>query len=77
MIETIESQRPHVIVALTQAWPDGLTVRELRASLGAGAQVIRRILTVLLATGAVRQFLRYKSGVVCAVRCCASTSLLE
>jgi predicted ArsR family transcriptional regulator len=63
MIETIESYRPHVIAALTQAGPDGLTVKELRASLGAGEQVIRRTLTVLLATGAVRASLRYRPGV--------------
>jgi hypothetical protein len=30
MIEVLEKYIPHVIAALTQAGPDGLTVKELR-----------------------------------------------
>ena len=63
MIETLEKYRPRVIAALTHAGPDGLTVKELRASLGDGEQIIRRTLGALLATGTVRESLRYRPGV--------------
>jgi hypothetical protein len=63
MIETLEKYRPRVVAALTQAGPDGLTVKELRACLGDGEQVIRRTLGALLATGSVHESLRYRPGV--------------
>ena len=63
MIEALEQYQPRVIAALTHAGPDGLTVKEIRASLGAGEQVIRRTLGALLATGTVRESLRYRPSV--------------
>ncbi|OJH35566.1 hypothetical protein [Cystobacter ferrugineus] len=63
MIETLEKYRPRVIAALTHAGTDGLTVKELRGSLGVSEQVIRRTLGALLATGTVRESLRYRPGV--------------
>jgi hypothetical protein len=63
MIETLEQYRPRIIAALTQAGPDGLTVKELRASLGDGDQIIRRPLGALLTTGVVRESLRDRPGV--------------
>jgi hypothetical protein len=63
MIEVLEKYTPHVIAALTQAGPDGLTVKELRGHLGASEQFVRRALTLLLATGAVRVSHRHRPGV--------------
>jgi predicted ArsR family transcriptional regulator len=63
MIEVLEKYIPHVTAALTQAGPDGLTVKELRGHLGAGEQFVRRALTLLLATGAVRVSHRHRPGV--------------
>ncbi len=63
MIETLEQYRPRIIDALTHAGPDGLTVKELRGSLGVSEQVIRRTLGALLTTGTVRESLRYRPGV--------------
>ncbi len=63
MLELFEQYRPRIVGALANAGGDGLTVRELRASLGTGEQSIRRALGFLLATGAVRESYRYKPGV--------------
>jgi hypothetical protein len=62
MFEAVESYRPHVLMALGNAGPKGLTVKELRARLEAGEEVIRRTLTLLLSTGAVRESYRYTPG---------------
>ena len=63
MIEVLEKYIPHVIAALTQAGPDGLTVKALRARIGTGEQSIRRALSFLLAIGVVRESYCYKPGV--------------
>lgn len=62
MFEAVESYRPQVIAALGAAGPQGLTVKELRAHLEAGEEVIRRTLTLLLSTGAVHESFRYTPG---------------
>lgn len=62
MFEAVENYRPHVIAALCDAGPSGLTVKELRARLDAGEGVIRRTLTLLLCTGTVRESFRYTPG---------------
>ncbi|CAM4495867.1 hypothetical protein [Corallococcus exiguus] len=62
MFEAVEHYRPHVIAMLSDAGPTGFTVKELRARLNAGEEVIRRTLTLLLSTGAVRESYRHTPG---------------
>ncbi|RJS27874.1 hypothetical protein DRW03_00095 [Corallococcus sp. H22C18031201] len=62
MIEQVEQYRPRIIVALTDAGPDGRTVKELCGALGAGEQPIRRCLTALVVAGVVRESMRYSPG---------------
>jgi DNA-binding IclR family transcriptional regulator len=63
LLELLEHNQQRIIAALTNAGADGLTVKELRATLGTGEQATRRTLGVLLATGVVRETYRYKLGV--------------
>ncbi|MBU8901034.1 hypothetical protein KRR26_36150 [Corallococcus sp. M34] len=63
MIEQVEQYRPRIIVALTDAGPDGRTVKELCGALGAGEQAIRRCLAALVVAGMVRESMRYTPGV--------------
>ncbi|MFY2558388.1 hypothetical protein ACN469_12220 [Corallococcus terminator] len=62
MLEQVEQYRPHVIAALTNATPQGLTVKELCGALGAGEQAIRRCLAALVLTGVLRESARYTPG---------------
>jgi len=62
MLEQVEQYRPRVIAALTHAAPQGLTVKELCGTLGAGAQAIRRCLAALVLAGVLRESARYTPG---------------
>ncbi|WP_338867955.1 hypothetical protein [Myxococcus stipitatus] len=62
MLEQVEQYRPHVVAALTNSAPQGLTVKELCGALGAGEQAIRRCLAALMLAGVVRESARYTPG---------------
>ncbi|WP_223643023.1 hypothetical protein [Corallococcus sp. EGB] len=62
MLELVEQYRPRIIDALTKASPQGLTVKELCAALGAGEQVLRRCLAALVLAGVIREAARYTPG---------------
>jgi len=63
VIEQVEQYRPRIVVALTDAGPEGRTVKELCGALGAGEQPIRRCLAALVVAGVVREFSKYQPGV--------------